>query len=435
MLNGRNLLLTIWLVLLIFSGSQAQEGSVSISLEEAILEASVNNKSILISQTDEKIAEANYRQTNAVFLPQANVSYTAMTTNNPLNVFGFKLQQQSVTNNDFNPAVLNDPSTTQNYLTRADVQMPLLNVDMLYMRKAAQKQIEFFQLKSKRNREYVQFEVQSAYLQLQLSYVVVAVVEEAHASAMATFEFTENRFHQGLLQKPDLLNSKIQLAAVDRQLAEAKSAVKDASDYLSLLMGKAPNVIYKVDAMPEPVIDAVEKTYETTDHRALQAAIEATDYMAKSSSMSYLPKLNAFGVYQFNDKEVFGFNSKSYLAGLQLSWDLFKGTRTKHTIESKNLEKDKLVRQLEAQKDQSRSELEKNYRLLTDNLLAIQQYKTAVEQAQEAARILTDRYQQGLATTTDVLMSGTQLSQQKLALSQAIFKHHVTVAYLNFLNQ
>ena len=129
MLNGRNLLLTIWLVLLIFSGSQAQEGSVSISLEEAILEASVNNKSILISQTDEKIAEANYRQTNAVFLPQANVSYTAMTTNNPLNVFGFKLQQQSVTNNDFNPAVLNDPSTTQNYLTRADVQMPLLNVE------------------------------------------------------------------------------------------------------------------------------------------------------------------------------------------------------------------------------------------------------------------------------------------------------------------
>lgn len=437
MSKRKDALLTILLSFNLLIAIQAQETPTTITLEAAIAEALNSNRTIQISQTDKKIAEANFRQTNAVFLPQVNVSYTAMTTNNPLNVFGFKLQQQSVTSADFNPAILNNPLATQNYMTRADVQMPLLNMDMLYMRKAAQKQIELYQLKSKRTKEYITFEVQSAYFQVQLSYETVTVLEEAYKSAEATYDFTNNRFQKGLLQKTDLLNAKIQLAAVERKLAEAKSNIKNTSDYLSLLMGKQANEIYFVDRMSgaffEPVTSTINVSDARADFRAMQAAIEATDYMSKSGSMSYLPKLNAIGVYQLNDKEAFGFSSNSYLAGLQLSWDIFKGTKTKNTIESKNLEKDKLVRQLEEQRDQSRIELRKNYRQLADNQLAIQQHQTAAEQAEEALRILRNRYQQGLVNTTDVLMAGTQLSQQKLELSQAIFKHHVTLAYLNFL--
>ena len=70
---------------------------------------------------------------------------------------------------------------------------------------------------------------------------------------------------------------------------------------------------------------------------------------------------------------------------------------------------------------------------MADTQLTIQQQQTAVEQAEEASRILQNRYQQGLVNTTDVLMADTQLAQQRLNLSQAIFKHHVTIAYITFL--
>ncbi len=149
--------------------------------------------------------------------------------------------------------------------------------------------------------------------------------------------------------------------------------------------------------------------------------------------MSYLPKLNAFGTYQINDSEALGFGSDSYLAGIQLSWDIFKGTKTKYNIDSNKLEREKLRRQLEEQKDNGRIELAKNYRQLADVQLAIDQQQTAVEQAEEASRILQNRYQQGLVNTTDVLMADTQLAQQKLNLSQAIFKQHITRAYITFL--
>jgi outer membrane protein TolC len=436
-MSHQNYFLLPILLLIIAITATAQADTVSLTLEEAAATALVNNKTLIISKTQEELAKADFRQTNAVFLPQVGVSYTAMTTNNPLNVFGFKLQQQTVTAIDFNPDLLNNPSATQNYMTRADVQMPLLNIDMLYMRKAANSQVVMYQLQAQRTREYIAFEVQNAYLQLQLSYEAVQVLEEAYTAAKATYQFTDNRFQKGLLQKSDLLNANILVTTVQRNLAEAKSNVQNASDYLSVLMGQAPGKIYTVSKMPQASalsLDFVnDLPVNRADFQAMEMAIEATEYAAKSGSMSYLPKLNAFGTYQFNDSEALGFGSDSYLAGAQLSWDIFRGTKTKYQVNSKKLESEKLKHQLDEQKDKSRMELAKNYRQLTDTQLAIMQQQAAVEQAGEAARILQNRYQQGLVNTQDVLLAETQLAQQKLNLSQAIFKQQVTLAYLLFL--
>ncbi|MBP6145074.1 MAG: TolC family protein, partial [Sediminibacterium sp.] len=75
---------------------QAQVAIKSLSLDEAIQAAIQNNKQIAVSKADVAIANSNYKQTEAIWLPQVNVSHTAYSTNNPLNVFGFKLQQGNV---------------------------------------------------------------------------------------------------------------------------------------------------------------------------------------------------------------------------------------------------------------------------------------------------------------------------------------------------
>ena len=99
----------------------AQE-SVPLSLDEALSTALKNNTEIIMASLDEQRADATFKQTNTVFLPQIRVSYTAMGSNNPLNAFGFKLQQQSIAPSDFNPELLNNPSSTQNFLTKAEWQ-------------------------------------------------------------------------------------------------------------------------------------------------------------------------------------------------------------------------------------------------------------------------------------------------------------------------
>jgi outer membrane protein TolC len=128
-----------------------------------------------------------------------------------------------------------------------------------------------------------------------------------------------------------------------------------------------------------------------------------------------------------------GFGANSYLAGIQVSWDIFKGNRTKNEIITQTLERNKLSQTLAKQKEESQLELSKMNRDLQDGLFAIKQQNLAVEQATEALRILQNRHQQGLVNTTDVLLATTQLSQQKFGLAQAIFNTNVTKAYIQFL--
>ena len=434
----QQLLLRLFVIsMLVLSGNHllAQSSANSITVEEAIHAAIANNKNVTVAVMDEKIALSNYKQTAAVYLPQVSLSYTAMVTNNPLNAFGVKLQQSKITQNDFNPALLNNPTATSDYMTRLDVMQPIVNLDRNWQRKAALKQTELYQFKTQRIKEYITYQVQQAYLQLQMGYQVKVVAEEALQTVTAIHKFTGDRYAQGLLQKSDLLNVEVQIKATETSIAEAVSNIATASDYLSMLMNVASGTIYTVNTLKATSNVEAADSLNTSraDFKAMQTAIQSYDLMIESSKKSYLPRLNAFANYQLNDKKVFGFGANAYLAGLQLSWDIFKGNQTKNKISTQVLERNKIAAELSKQKDESNLELQKTKRQLNDAKYKMQQQTAAVLLAEEALRILQNRYTQGLVNTTDVLTAQTQLNQQKLFYQQAVFTKNVTAAYLQFL--
>ena len=430
-------LILVFTMSILSSKCLAQDSSKNLTLHEAIEAALVNNRDIHLAAMDEHIAAGNYKQTEAVFLPQVDFSLTGMGTNDPLNAFGYVLEQRSIKQNDFSPLLLNHPAGTGDFMTKIELQQPIVNMDMLYQRKAARIKAEVYQYKSQRTIEYLTFEVQKAYLQLQLANNAVKVLEGALATANAVYTYTNNHFQQGLIQKSDLLNAQVHLNTVETNLNKAKGNVQNASDYLSLLMGAKAGTCYKIDTTFESAGLATDSAHtigsKRSDFMAIQKAIEASEMMIKSSQMSYLPRLNAFGNYQYNDSRVTGFRANSYLVGVQLSWDIFKGNKTKNTITIQNLERDKLSEQLAQQREQSQLEFNKALRDLLDVSFEIAQDKTAIEQAAESLRILQNRYQQGLVNTTDVLMAQSQLLQQKFALAQAGFTMNLTRYYLKFL--
>ncbi len=403
-------------------------------LDEAISSALSNNKTVQLAKMNEAMAGANYKQTEAIYLPQIGLSYTGFSTNNPLNAFGFKLQQKNISQNDFIPDLLNHPSTTTDFTTKLEVQQPLINMDAVYVRKSAAKQIEVYQYKTQRTRDYISFEVQKNYLQLQLYYESVAVLEDALATTKALYLFTNNHFKQGLIQKSDVLNVQVTVATLENNLAKAKSNISNTSDYLSRLMGVPIGTIYTVTKPNITIINSNDSiTNSRADFMAMQKAIDASSLMIQSSKMSYLPKLNAFGSYQLNDSRMLGFGAGAYLGGIQLSWNIFQGNKTKNTILTQTIARDQLSTQLEQQKEESNADLSKTKRDISDAQSEIVKQQMAIEQATEALRILQNRYEQGLVNTTDVMMATTQLSEQKFGLSQAIFNQNLSKAYLQLL--
>jgi outer membrane protein TolC len=436
----KNINLMLLFGILTFSALGFSQDTLVISKKEIWSKAIDKNLQIKIANQDFKSAKADYRQSNSLFLPSISASHTAISTTNPLMAFGSKLNQEILTASDFNPALLNNPAKTQNFTTKIEVLQPLVNIDGLYQRQAAKSKMEAFQLQTERTKEYLELEVNKAFMQLQLGYKAVTVLEKANATAEANLKLIDNYFKQGILQKTDLLSVQVRVNEIKNQLQYAKSNVQNASDYLGFLLNEeTTNKVYKPLEELENVI-VVEKIGTTLSNNrkdilAMDKSSEAYSKMLRSSKMNFLPRLNAFGSYELYDDTLFGTNAKGYLVGAQLSWNVFDGYKSIGKMEKAKADFQKSEIENQQYKAQSQLELNKANRQLKDAENKVSLAKLALEQSQEAYRIRNNRFTQGLEKTTDLLQSETQMSQKELEFLQAVFEYNFTQEYLQFLTK
>jgi outer membrane protein TolC len=414
---------------------QAQE-TVSIGKEEVLEKVQENNRQLKISQQEFLAARAQYRQTNAVFLPNISVSHTGMTTNNPLMAFGSKLNQESVTQNDFNPARLNDPDRIDNFATKVEVQQPLINLDGFWQRGAAKNKMQATELQGVRTGDHMKLETEKAYMQLQLAHKAVSVLEQALETAQANLRLAENNFKQGYLQRSDVLAVEVRVTEVNNQLQYAKSNVKNASDYLMFRMGESIDVVLVPKDSLSVQMNAVTTSAlpgDRADIKAMELATEARKKMYTASKMSFLPRLNAFGSYELYDDELFQGDANGYIAGVALTWDLFDGSKSLGKAQQAKAEFKQAELELEQHVHQSQLELNRATRALQDAENKLQLTQLALEQSKEALRIRNNRYEQGLEKTTDLLGAETQFSEKQLEYYQTVYEYNYAVAYIEFL--
>ena len=154
--------------LLSFTQVNAQD-TLGISKETVLKKVAEGNLEIKISQHDFKASQAEYRQSSAVFLPNITVSHTGISTTNPLMAFGSKLNQEILTQNDFNPSLLNNPDVTQNFATKIEVLQPILNFDGFAQRQAARIKSQSYKLQAERTQEAMLLDAKKSYMELQLN--------------------------------------------------------------------------------------------------------------------------------------------------------------------------------------------------------------------------------------------------------------------------
>ena len=432
----KNKLLVIPLILLSFF-LQAQE-VVLVSKSDVISKVKENNNTIKMSQQDVLAAKGDFNQTNAVFLPNITASHTGISTTNPLMAFGSKLNQEILTQNDFNPALLNDPSTTRNFATKIEIQQPLINLDGFYQRKAAKSKMNAMSLKTERTVDYMSFEVEKSYMQLQLAYKGVAVLERALTAANEHKKIADNRFKQGFLQRADVLNVEVRVTEVKNQLQTAKSNVQNASNYVSFLMNDKNYVVYRpTDSLTVSNFNVDNKiiSESRSDIKAMQLASEAYKAMNKADKMAFLPRLNAFGSYEMYDNKVFKGDANGYLIGAQLSWDLFKGTKRFGKAQKSKAEFEKSKLAYNEYVSKSNLEFNKVKRQLLDAKNRLNLTDLAVQQSKESLRIRKNRFKEGLEKTSDLLMAETKYAQKQLEYYQTIFEYNFTQTYLEFLTK
>lgn len=422
---------------LLFSSAYAQQIEV-IDLATLQQRARASNRQMLAGEEDIKQAEGRVKQSDAAFLPNVSISHTGISTNNPLNAFGTKLNQAIVTPADFNPDFLNNPNDIQDFTTRLEVQQPILNLDAIYQRKAAQAQLLAVSYQQGRSVEYLMLQVERTFLYLQLAYKSVEVLQTTRESILATQTVAQNAFEEGLLQRADLLEIEVKLLEVDNQLIQAKSKINNLSDELNVLAADSTNNLYRPSEMLRLNLDDISKSNlpeNRKDLMAQEARLEALSQQAKADRMSILPQLNAFGTYELHDERIFQGSVRTYMVGASLQWNIFQGNRRVGKKMSSEAQYNEALLTYSQYQEESKAELQKAFRSLADAKNAIALNEKAISQAEEALRVRRDRLAQGMEKSNDVLQTEALVAQQQLSYYQNIVAYNFAKSYIKFLTQ
>jgi outer membrane protein TolC len=402
-------------------------------LKERVLE---ENRTLRVNETKFRKKRAQYRQTNAAFLPQISASHNFYRTNNPVQAFGTLLNQGIFTEQDFQVDNLNNPSAISNFTTALRIEQPLVNFDKWAQRSALNSLKEAQGLQNEFDKKALLLEVEKLFMQLQLAYKGVEVIEKTREIAKKNYEDINNFYEEGLLIMPDVLEAEVRLNEIENEYLSAKNQLKTLSDYLLFLMNEDSSKIISPDSKLELKVLGLKEQSQIKnreDVMAIDKRIEALNKVQNATKLAFLPSLNAFGNVQWFSDQVFETGNRNFFIGASLNWNIFEGGKRIAKLQEEKASLEEV--QLEASKYRSQSylELEKARRQFEIAEQQLQRNRISLEQAEKAYKIRKDRFGEGLERTTDLLQAEQQQSNKRLAYSRSIYEFNYAQLYVQFL--
>lgn len=427
-------------LLYLFSSVYAQE-KLNLSLDEALKTAREKNYDLMSAHAELDAMQADKNKSLAAFLPSITLSETYVRTNDPLNVFGLKLKQEIVNAADFNPALLNNPDEIYNYNTKAEIQQPLINLDAFFGRAAAADGLSAMKHKLQRTKHYIDFMVKTSYYELTLQTKSLDVIKQSLSAAKANRDVIRNYFEEGMISKADYLMAEIHVSNLESRKAELENSLKTANGKLLVLLGLDPDKqIIASDSLVLPEITekrlfSISIVDSRSDILARSYKVSSLKKMNTMSWTKFLPRLNAFGNYEFNDSKLFGTSAENWMVGLNLQWNVFNGFQNIASIQKSQAE----LKQAEAEylkaKAEGENELNESFRMLETAKKKLALARTALLQSEESLRIINDRYKSGLEKTSDLLNAESSASNTKLNYLKSLYFYNVSVFKIELMSE
>lgn len=287
------------------------------------------------------------------------------------------------------------------------------------------------------------------FLGVRLSYYAALLALEQIAVQEASVKLLERelldnqrRFDAGSVPRFNVLRAEVELANAKPRLIRARNAWRNGKTQLAHLLGyRVPDQLTEdvplelSDRLDAPPFDidlgqALALAQEQrTELKALRTAEKLRREGVVTARAGRLPSLQAFAGYGTR-RAIFGESLGSELhgwnAGVQATWDIFDGRRTRGRI----VEAQALAEQAEIRIEDFSRRISVEVRTAYSNFLEAREVlgsqKKVVEQANEALRLATARSEAGSGTQLDVLSAQTALTEA--ATTQNLATHDYLVA-------
>ncbi len=413
-------------ILLLAAWPLGQAGAETLTFKQCTEAALSQNPDMAISRAQIEQAEAGVREAKGGRMPRLNLSLTASRTNDALNVFGAKLTQRRVLPTDMADPILNNPDAVNNFNSRIELLIPVYNGGQVesYVRQA-QAYTRAAQSGDRVARQQLVKQVLMAYQGVHTARAYIKVANEGRAAAEEMVRITEKLHKQGMAVKSDILSARVNLEDMRIKLIEARNAEATALDQLKLLIGRSLDAPLNVADPVSPALlagdgAALRKQAAETNPglRALREQVDAARAAVEAARAGKSPQFNVSLRQEWNDRTL-GFDANSYMMAGVLSWNAFDGGTTQAGVDRAEARRSELAAKLRQAEegigfqatDARRKAMEAEERTAVRQL--------AVEQAEEAQRLVKMRYENGIAPLLELLSAQAQLDKARADLVAA----------------
>lgn len=409
---------TVLISVAISTGVGAQE----LSMEQAVATALANSPSIRAADEHAKAAAARSDQAKGHRWFSLDLSEIYSYTNNPAEVFAFKLNQGRFDFGEFTMTDPNDPDWLSTWITSLEMTVPIYTGGQLGNRIAqADHMASAEELHLAHTKKKVAFDTITAYTNLAKAREQVDLVTKSRATTAEHVSLAESYAEQGVILDAEVLKAKVFLAQMDEMLAQATNGARLAEAALNFEMGTDQNIPRQIAPLPPPppapgdLDDWVNAAIE--QRRDLQAArleLEAGRLEEKTTKPWYLPEVAARGKYELYDDAIFGSNGQSGSIMAFARFNLFQGGSDSASREAAHHEAAAGEADIRRFEEGVRLQVQQSWHNLNTSKARYQTANDSLAAAREALRVRENRFKQGLDKMIDLLDAETALREAEL---------------------
>lgn len=387
--------------------SLAQE-RITLTIEQAVNLGIKNSKNLKIDQAKIDQATANYIEAKNNRLPSLNVSASALALANA-NV-DLKVLKPSSTGE------AGAPKANSAFYGNVSASLPIFAGGRIkYGIQSAEYLIEASKLSTENDQLAVAFNVSQAYNNLFKAAQQIKVLEDNLSASQKRDESFQKLEDNGIIARNDKLKANLQTSNIELQLLDAKNNYNIANINMNLLLGLPDGTEIEID--PNYITELSENhpvSYYLNQAISQRKDLQSLDYQrraaelgTKAAKAENLPTIAITGGYIAAQIPKILTITNAANIGLGVRYNIDNLWKKNSSLLRATATENQLTASNELLNDQIKLEINRDYQNSEFSKKRVMVYEKVAAQANENFRVTKNKYNNGLASITELLDADT----------------------------
>ncbi|MCD7926743.1 MAG: TolC family protein [Bacteroides sp.] len=434
----------------------AQTGELSLTLEQSAGIMNKGNRTLQMADKAVGIARSERQKMNSFWYPSLGASGAYVHLSNNIEVKQ-SLKGLADPVKEFIHSIMPDDQLISSFLDNIGAQtltFPLLQRNLttidanitwplftggkrIFATRIGNRMVDLARVTKEETGATLQSELVETYYALRLAQRVVEVREQTFNGLQKHYQNALKLEENGMINKAERLFAQVSMDEAKRELESSKKELKVAQNALKALLDVEETTTINPSSPLFMNHDLPDELYfknlvGTSNYIVSKLRLQEVmaDNQLKISKSAYVPTIALFGKQTLYADNLPKNLMPRTLIGIGFTWNIFDGLNREADIRQARLTKQTLQLEREKARNDLGVLVDKLYSEIQNAKDDVAALNTTIDMSRELVRIRKKSFQEGMATSTDVIDAETMLSKVQIAFLLAYYKYDVALASL-----